>query len=209
MILVGSTAEAETVVVDDPGNVSYLTQTTLSVDETNEIIDILRRRFPEIQGPPKEDICYATQNRQDSVKEIARRSDVVLVIGSDNSSNSKRLAEVAREQGTPAYLVDDEREIDDEWLRDAEVIGLTSGASAPEWLVDRMVKAAEAHDVLRMKGFVEIEGKPMRLLVQGVGARIQHQFDKRWADGVPRQGRLVVIGETGLNKAAIQALIVG
>jgi len=151
VILVGSTAEAETVVVDDPGNVSYLTQTTLSVDETNEIIDILRRRFPEIQGPPKEDICYATQNRQDSVKEIARRSDVVLVIGSDNSSNSKRLAEVAREQGTPAYLVDDEREIDDEWLRDAEVIGLTSGASAPEWLVDRMVKFLEE------RGATEVE----------------------------------------------------
>src|SRR5947207_7230154 len=110
VILVGSPREAQTIEVDDPSNLAYLTQTTLSVDETNEIIDILRRRFPEIQGPPKEDICYATQNRQDAVKEIARRADVVLVIGSDNSSNSKRLAEVAREQGTPAYLIDDETE---------------------------------------------------------------------------------------------------
>jgi 4-hydroxy-3-methylbut-2-enyl diphosphate reductase len=151
VILVGSPAEAETVEVEEPGNVSYLTQTTLSVDETNEIIDILRRRFAEIQGPPKEDICYATQNRQDAVKEIARRSDVVLVIGSDNSSNSKRLAEVAREQGTPAYLVDDEREVRDEWLRGADVIGLTSGASAPEWLVDRMVKFLEE------RGAAEVE----------------------------------------------------
>ncbi|MEX0743737.1 MAG: 4-hydroxy-3-methylbut-2-enyl diphosphate reductase, partial [Actinomycetota bacterium] len=96
-------------------------------------------RFPSIQGPPREDICYATQNRQDAVKEIAQRADVVLVIGSDNSSNSKRLAEVARELGTPAYLVDDEREVDPAWLEGAEVVGLTSGASAPEWLVDRML----------------------------------------------------------------------
>ena len=115
---------------------SYLTQTTLSVDETNEIIGILGRRFPQIQGPPKEDICYATQNRQDAVKEIAIRADVVLVIGSDNSSNSKRLAEVAAEQGTPAYLVDDETQVRDEWLRDAGTVGLTSGASAISALDD-------------------------------------------------------------------------
>src|SRR5438067_8984084 len=119
VVLVGSPEEAERIDVIDPGNVGYLTQTTLSVDETNEIIDILRRRFPQIEGPPKEDICYATQNRQDAVKEIARLSDVVLVIGSKNSSNSKRLAEVAVEQGTPAYLIDDETEVQDEWLADA------------------------------------------------------------------------------------------
>src|SRR5207245_2292947 len=134
VILVGSPEEAVRVRVPDPDNVAYLTQTTLSVDETNEVIDILRKRFPNIQGPPKDDICYATQNRQDAVKEIARRSDVVLVIGSRNSSNSKRLAEVAREQGTSAYLVDDESEIDATWLEGADVVGLTSGASAPEWL---------------------------------------------------------------------------
>ncbi len=138
-ILVQSVAEARTVDVPDPENVSYLTQTTLSVDETNEIIGVLRERFPKIQAPPREDICYATQNRQDAVKELARRSDVVLVIGSDNSSNSKRLAEVAVEQGTPAYLVDDETEVDPAWIRGVDVVGLTSGASAPEWLVDRML----------------------------------------------------------------------
>src|SRR5256714_6556212 len=132
VVLVGSPAEAETVEVDDPSNLAYLTQTTLSVDETNQIIDILRRRFPAIQGPPKEDICYATQNRQDAVKELARRSDVVLVIGSKNSSNSRRLAEVAAEQGTPGDLADDESEIDPAWLERADVIGLPSGASGPE-----------------------------------------------------------------------------
>jgi 4-hydroxy-3-methylbut-2-enyl diphosphate reductase len=151
VILVGSPAEAEAVEVPDPDNLGYLTQTTLAVDETNQIIDILRRRFPAIQGPPKEDICYATQNRQDAVKEIARRSDVVLVIGSKNSSNSRRLAEVAGELGTPAYLVDDESEIDPAWLEGVEVIGLTSGASAPEWLVDRMVQH------LRERGVIEVE----------------------------------------------------
>ena len=138
-LLVQSVDDARTLQVRDAENLSYLTQTTLSVDETNQIIAVLRERFPAIQGPPREDICYATQNRQDAVKEIARRADVVLVIGSDNSSNSKRLAEVARELGTPAYLVDDEREVDPAWLDGAEVVGLTSGASAPEWLADRML----------------------------------------------------------------------
>jgi 4-hydroxy-3-methylbut-2-enyl diphosphate reductase len=140
VILVGSVEEARTVEVSDPDNVAYLTQTTLSVDETEEIVHALRERFPLIQAPPKDDICYATQNRQDAVKEIARRSDVVLVIGSDNSSNSNRLAEVAREEGTPAHLVEDEAEVDPAWLEAATVVGVTSGASAPEWLVDRMVE---------------------------------------------------------------------
>jgi 4-hydroxy-3-methylbut-2-enyl diphosphate reductase len=138
-VLVQNPEEARTLQLTDPSNASYLTQTTLSVDETNEIIAILRERFPAIEGPPREDICYATQNRQDAVKEIARRSDVVLVIGSDNSSNSNRLAEVARELGTPAHLVDDQTEVDPGWLAGAEIVGLTSGASAPEWLVDRMI----------------------------------------------------------------------
>jgi len=138
-ILVQDLDEARTVQVPDPDDLAYLTQTTLSVDETNQIVAVLRERFPNIQGPPREDICYATQNRQDAVKEVARRSDVVLVIGSDNSSNSNRLAEVAREQGAPAYLVDDETEVDPAWLEGAETVGLTSGASAPEWLVERML----------------------------------------------------------------------
>jgi 4-hydroxy-3-methylbut-2-enyl diphosphate reductase len=138
-VLVQDVAEARSLRVVDPDNLAYLTQTTLSVDETNEIVAALRDRFPSIEGPPREDICYATQNRQDAVKELARRADVVLVIGSDNSSNSKRLAEVAREQGTPAHLVDDETEVESAWLDGADVVGITSGASAPEWLVDRML----------------------------------------------------------------------
>ncbi len=150
-LLVQSVDDARTLQVGDAENLSYLTQTTLSVDETNQIIAVLRERFPSIQGPPREDICYATQNRQDAVKEIARRADVVLVIGSDNSSNSKRLAEVARELGTPAYLVDDEREVDPAWLDGAEIVGLTSGASAPDWLVDRMLAWFAA------RGAVEVE----------------------------------------------------
>jgi 4-hydroxy-3-methylbut-2-enyl diphosphate reductase len=138
-ILVQDLDQARTVEIADAENLSYLTQTTLSVDETNEIVEVLRERFPGIEGPPREDICYATQNRQDAIKEVARRSDVVLVIGSDNSSNSKRLAEVARDLGTPAHLIDDETEVDPSWLDGAEVVGLTSGASAPERLVDRLL----------------------------------------------------------------------
>ena len=138
-ILVQTVEEAASVEVPDPGNVSYLTQTTLSVDETAEIVRVLRDRFPAISGPPREDICYATQNRQDAVKDIAGRADVVLVIGSRNSSNSNRLAEVARDLGARAHLVDDETEVDAAWLDGARTIGVTSGASAPEWLVERMV----------------------------------------------------------------------
>jgi 4-hydroxy-3-methylbut-2-enyl diphosphate reductase len=150
-VLVQTVEDARTVEVPDPGNVSYLTQTTLSVDEAERIVEALRERFPEIQGPPREDICYATQNRQDAVKEVARRADVVLVIGSDNSSNSNRLAEVARDRGTPAYLVDDETEVDPAWLAGAETVGLTSGASAPERLVERML------GWLAERGFDEVE----------------------------------------------------
>jgi 4-hydroxy-3-methylbut-2-enyl diphosphate reductase len=150
-ILVQSPEEARRVEVPDPENLSYLTQTTLSVDETNEIVRILQERFPAIQGPPRDDICYATQNRQDAVKVIAPRSDVVLVIGSQNSSNSNRLAELSRELGTPAHLVDDEASVDPAWLRGASTVGLTSGASAPEWLVHRMVSWLAA------QGFGDVE----------------------------------------------------
>jgi 4-hydroxy-3-methylbut-2-en-1-yl diphosphate reductase len=149
--LVGDVKEARAVDVPDPENVSYLSQTTLSVDETNEIIAVLRQRFPHIQGPPRDDICYATQNRQDAVKDVARRADVVLVIGSDNSSNSNRLVEVSRALGTPAYLIDDETEIDPSWFDGARTVGVTSGASAPEWLVDRVV------GWLRERGAADVE----------------------------------------------------
>jgi 4-hydroxy-3-methylbut-2-enyl diphosphate reductase len=149
--LVGDVDEARTVEVSDPSRVSYLSQTTLSVDETNQIIDVLRERFPAIQGPPRDDICYATQNRQDAVKEVADRADVLLVIGSDNSSNSNRLVEVSRAIGTPAYLIDDETEIEEGWVDGARTVGVTSGASAPEWLVDRVLAW------LRERGATEIE----------------------------------------------------
>jgi 4-hydroxy-3-methylbut-2-enyl diphosphate reductase len=137
-ILVQSLDEARTVALPD-GPIAYLTQTTLSVDETAAIVAELRRRYPHLEAPPREDICYATQNRQDAVKEVAPRADVVLVIGSRNSSNSNRLAEVARERGSVAYLVDDETEADPAWLEGAATVGLTSGASAPEHLVARML----------------------------------------------------------------------
>src|SRR6266545_1142780 len=174
--LVGSPDEARTVEVPDPSNVSYLTQTTLSVDETNEIIAVLRQRFPDIQAPPKDDICYATQNRQDAVKVLARRADVVLVIGSVNSSNSNRLAEVAREAGTPAYLVDDETEVRPEWLAGARVVGVTSGASAPEWLVERMV------EFLRGQGATEVE--ELRLVDENV--RFSKPAGLRRLEAMPR-----------------------
>jgi 4-hydroxy-3-methylbut-2-en-1-yl diphosphate reductase len=152
--LVGSLEEAGTVEVPDPSRVAYLSQTTLSVDETNEVIAGLRERFPAIKAPPREDICYATQNRQESVKDLALQSDVILVIGSDNSSNSNRLVEVARAVGTPSYLIDDETEIDPAWLADRETVGVTSGASAPEWLVERVVehlKGLGATDVRQVR----------------------------------------------------------
>jgi 4-hydroxy-3-methylbut-2-en-1-yl diphosphate reductase len=138
--LVQDVAEARTIELPAGARLAYLTQTTLSVDETDEIIGVLRERYPDIEAPPREDICYATQNRQDAVKALAERADVVLVIGSKNSSNSRRLAEVARELGTPAHLVDDETEVDATWLEGASVVGLTSGASAPERLVRSMLE---------------------------------------------------------------------
>jgi 4-hydroxy-3-methylbut-2-en-1-yl diphosphate reductase len=151
ILLVGGVEEARTIEVPDPDRVAYLSQTTLSVDETNEVIAVLRDRFPSIVGPPRDDICYATQNRQEAVKAMAGRADVVLVIGSDNSSNSNRLVEVSRSMGTDAHLIDDASEIDPLWLEGAEVVGVTSGASAPEWLVDQVI------DHLRGLGAREVE----------------------------------------------------
>jgi 4-hydroxy-3-methylbut-2-enyl diphosphate reductase len=170
-ILVQSVAEAEQVEVPDPARLSYLTQTTLSVDETSQIVDVLRSRFPEIQGPPREDICYATQNRQDAVKEVARLADVVLVIGSKNSSNSNRLAEVSLERGTPAYLVDDATEVDPSWLEGADVVGLTSGASAPEWLVTQMLELLAAEGFDRVEQALITEERVRFALPAGVRAR--------------------------------------
>jgi 4-hydroxy-3-methylbut-2-en-1-yl diphosphate reductase len=139
-ILVQDVAEAEAVQVPDPDNVSYLTQTTLSVDETSDIIDTLQRRFPTIKAPTKADICYATTNRQAAVKVLAHRSPLVLVIGAPNSSNSLRMVEVARQEGAASYLIEDESQIEEAWLDGVEVVGLSSSASAPEWLVERVLE---------------------------------------------------------------------
>jgi 4-hydroxy-3-methylbut-2-enyl diphosphate reductase len=127
--------------VEDPERLAYLTQTTLSLDETDEIVAALRERFPALAAPPSEDICYATQNRQDALKAVAPRCDAVLVVGSANSSNSRRLVEVSERLGTPAHLIDDETDLDVSWLAGRWRIGLTAGASASETLVDRVIRA--------------------------------------------------------------------
>jgi 4-hydroxy-3-methylbut-2-en-1-yl diphosphate reductase len=149
-VLVQDLEDARSVELPD-GPLAYLTQTTLSVDETSEIVRVLQSRYPDLEGPPREDICYATQNRQDAVKDLVPRVDVLFVIGSKNSSNSNRLAEVARERGKPAHLVDDETEVDPAWLHGASVVGLTSGASAPEHLIARML------EWLAARGFDDVE----------------------------------------------------
>jgi 4-hydroxy-3-methylbut-2-enyl diphosphate reductase len=135
IVLVQSAEDAERVSLPGEQPLAYITQTTLSVDETGEIVAVLRRRFPRIEGPAREDICYATSNRQWAVKELVDAVDLLLVVGSTNSSNSQRLVEVARAEGTPAHLVDDVGGIDARWLEGCETVGLTSGASAPERLV--------------------------------------------------------------------------
>ena len=149
--LIGSVDEITALDIPDPEKVAYITQTTLSVDETLEIIAALRARYPAIVGPKRDDICYATQNRQNAVKELAQEVDLVLVIGSRNSSNSNRLVDVTREQGVPAHLIDDETNIDPAWLEGVETVGITSGASAPESLVERVVAHFRALGVKRIE----------------------------------------------------------
>lgn len=151
MQLVGTVEEAEQVQVSDPDRVSVITQTTLSIDDTREIIAVLKRRFPSAVFPPKDDICYATQNRQVAVKQMAGTIDLLLVIGSPNSSNSMRLVEVAQADGVRAYLIDDVSEIDPVWLEGARTVGITAGASAPEHLVQ------EAIDFFRRSGVSQVE----------------------------------------------------
>ena len=137
--LVSSVEDVEALQVENSGHLSYVTQTTLSVDECSEIVEALNRRFPGIKGPHQEDICYATQNRQNAVKELAKFVDLILVIGSPNSSNSNRLRELAERFTVPAYLIDSYQDIQLEWLKDVEAVGVTAGASAPEILVNEVV----------------------------------------------------------------------
>ncbi len=139
MYLVESVEDVMKLEVQNPDFLAYVTQTTLSMDDTAEVIDALRQRFPNIEGPKKDDICYATQNRQDAVKNLVPQCDLILVVGSPNSSNSTRLKEISQKKGVPSYLIDNASEIKDEWLDGKENIGLTAGASAPEVLVEEVI----------------------------------------------------------------------
>ena len=152
MHLVSSVQDVESLQISDPEKVVYLTQTTLSLDDTAQIVEALRARYPRLTSPPKDDICYATQNRQNAVKNVAQSVDLMLVVGSSNSSNSQRLTEAAQAAGVPAYLVNDETEIRSEWLEQAEVVGVTAGASAPEEIVLQVV------DHLRSSQAIQVEG---------------------------------------------------
>lgn len=140
--------------VENPDDLAYSSQTTLSMDDTAKIIEALRARFPKLRGPRKDDICYATQNRQDAVKELVQKVDVLLVVGSKNSSNSNRLRELAERRGIPAYLVDGANDIDRKWVSNAAAIGITAGASAPEVLVQEVVA--------QLEGWGAVLGEPMR-----------------------------------------------
>jgi 4-hydroxy-3-methylbut-2-enyl diphosphate reductase len=151
IVLVETEADVDALEVSDPDKVAYISQTTLSVDETRAIIARLRERFPNITGPRTDDICYATTNRQAAVKQMAEQCDLVLVIGSQNSSNSQRLVEVAREYGADSHLIDNAGQVREEWLEGKRVVGISSGASAPEELVDRLV------GFFRERGVAEVE----------------------------------------------------
>lgn len=142
--LVESVADVAVLAVKDPQQLHYMSQTTLSVDDTADVIDALRQKFPEIQGPRKDDICYATQNRQDAVRDLAADVDLLLVVGARNSSNSNRLRELAEKMATPAYLIDDASCIDQQWLDNVARVGVTAGASAPEILVQNVIKQLQA-----------------------------------------------------------------
>jgi len=155
--LVESVDDVDSLEVRDPQRLAYVTQTTLSVDDTRRIVEALKARFPAIQGPRKDDICYATQNRQDAVRELARHCDRILVVGSRNSSNSNRLRELAEQQGVAARLIDDADQIDAAWLEGAQCVGVTAGASAPEVLVQAVV------DRLRTLGGTLEETTPVRM----------------------------------------------
>ena len=139
MVLIETEEDVDNLEVEDPDRVAFLTQTTLSVDETDRVIRRLRERFPNVTGPKSDDICYATTNRQAAVRQMARECDLVLVIGSRNSSNSNRLVEVARDHGADSYLIDNQTQVQEEWLEGKRVVGISSGASAPEELVQSLV----------------------------------------------------------------------
>jgi len=194
-VLVQTVAEAEALDLPAGTKLAYVTQTTLSVDETGEIIKVLRRRYPDIRAPRKEDICYATSNRQWAVKEMLPEIDLLLVIGSRNSSNSNRLVETARAAGTAAYLIDDETEIDAAWLDDAETVGITSGASAPEKLVNRVC------DWFRGLGVTDIEA--YRLVDEDVTFRLPVELRRELVLGArPESAERIPVARESLKAAA-------
>ena len=167
--LVESIRDVEKIELQQGRDISFTTQTTLSIDDTNEIVEALKVKFPNIQSPKKSDICYATQNRQDSVKEVIKNSEVLIVIGSKNSSNSNRLREIADNQGKPSYLVDGVEDIDNEWLNGITSIGLTAGASAPEILVQEVVSflmSSGGTEVIEVDGAEESVSFPIPALLK-------------------------------------------
>jgi len=172
-ILVQDVAEAEALELPNETRIAYITQTTLSVDETSEIIGVLRRRFPHVHAPRKEDICYATSNRQWAVKEMLAEIDLLLVIGSKNSSNSNRLVDVARASGVEGHLIDDETEIDEQWLDGVRTVGISSGASAPERLVTQLC------DWFRARGVERIE--PFQMLAEDVTFKLPVELRRELA----------------------------
>ncbi|MBI5832477.1 MAG: 4-hydroxy-3-methylbut-2-enyl diphosphate reductase [Armatimonadetes bacterium] len=173
MLLIGGVEDAEAVQPPDPDRVVVLTQTTLSVDEVGDLVQVLKRRFPALSTPRKEDICYATTNRQEAVKELAQRCDMVLVVGSTSSSNTNRLREVAETCGVDAYLVADADGVREDWLRDHNVIGVTSGASTPEIAVDQVVERMMRFATVPIETLETVEEKihfrPPRELVEAAG----------------------------------------
>src|SRR5215217_1946915 len=164
IVLIETEADVDTLEVPDPDRVAYISQTTLSVDETRAIIARLREKFPGITGPRTDDICYATTNRQAAVKQMAAECDLVLVIGSQNSSNSQRLVDVARDYGADAHLIDNEAQVRDEWLEGARVVGISSGASAPEELVKRLVDYFRARGTEHVSEF-EVMREDVRFML--------------------------------------------
>jgi len=167
--LVESIRDVEKIELEQGRDISFTTQTTLSIDDTNEIVEALKVKFPNIQSPKKSDICYATQNRQDSVKKVIKNSEILIVIGSKNSSNSNRLREIADNQGKPSYLVDGVEDIDNEWLNGITSIGLTAGASAPEILVQEVVSflmSSGGTEVIEVDGAEESVSFPIPALLK-------------------------------------------
>jgi len=170
--LVSRAGDVDKLHVADPAKLSYVTQTTLSVDDTRDVIEALKRRFPKIVGPDVKDICYATQNRQAAVRELAREVDVILVVGAKNSSNSNRLREIGSEMGVASYLIDDAGQLDPRWLKGAEAVGITAGASAPEELVQELIA--------RLRDFDDIEVD----MLDGIQENVQFKLPAELRDEV-------------------------